>query len=316
MDPLVFWEMLMLLLKIVGITSAILALALLALWLYLERALLPKKSTRDFFAFSDMSFIQKLEGYLYGVRSDLYLRPAKWPWAVRNLEGSTANEYHGKVITRQDAGKIIKLDRSSNFQASDKVIPFPVARKVILEGNPPLAVMDCPCRAQKKDACEPRDVCMVVGDPFVSLVLGHRSGNARRITTEEALRILEQEEERGHIHTAWFKTVMHDRFYTICNCCTCCCLGMASYYRNVPRITHSGYRPVTDRDECTECGCCEDICPFKAVNCLEGVPVIDDTKCMGCGLCISHCPVEAVTLELAPERGVPLDLDSMAELES
>ncbi|MGE5389883.1 MAG: ATP-binding protein [Deltaproteobacteria bacterium] len=299
--------------KMFGMIAAVFAIAVLVSWLYLERTYWPRKSTRDFFAFSDMTFMQKLEGYFYGVRPDLYLKPAKWPWAVKKLEGTTANEYHGKVITRRDAAKIVKLDRPVSFQASEKVIPFPVARSIILEGAPPLAVMECPCRAQKPDACEPRDVCMVVGEPFVSLVLEHRSGHARRITTEEALGILEQEEKRGHIHTAWFKTVMHDRFYTICNCCTCCCLGMASYHRDVPRITHSGYRPVNDRDGCIECGECETSCPFRAVICLEGSPQINDNKCMGCGICVSHCPVGAIKLELAPDRGIPLDLDRLAE---
>lgn len=303
----------MMFLRILGMIAGILIILILALWFYFERALWPKKSTRNFFSFSNMTLKEKFEGYLYGVRPDLYLRPAKWAWAVRNLEGKTADEYHGKVITGRDAAKIVKLDRRISFQASDKVIPYRVARRVILEGNPPLAVMDCPCRAQKSDACEPRDVCMVVGDPFVSLIIGHKSGNARRITAEEALSILEQEEQRGHIHTAWFKTVMHDRFYTICNCCTCCCLGMASYYRNVPRITHSGYRPVSNQGECTECGACEAICPFGAVECLEGPPLFDYTKCMGCGLCVSHCPIGATNLELAPERGVPLDLDRLPD---
>lgn len=301
----------MLVLQVIGAIIAALLLLLGLLWLYLERSLRPRKSTRDFFVLSGMTLLQKLEGYFYGVRADLYLKPATWPWAVEKLEGATADGYHGKVITRGDAAKIVNLNRSISFEVPERVIPFPVARSIILQGRPPLAVMECPCRAQKADACEPRDVCMVVGDPFVSLILEHKSGNARRIDTEEALRILEQEEERGHIHTAWFKTVMHDRFYTICNCCTCCCLGMASHKRQVPRITHSGYRPFTDRDECSKCGSCESICPFQAVTCLEGPPHIDDKNCMGCGICVSHCPTGAIKLQLAPDRGMPLDLDAL-----
>jgi len=301
----------MLVIKVAGWVLAVLLLALLGLWLYLERSLWSRPSTRKFFALSNMTLLQKLEGYFYGVRADLYLRPAVWPWAVKHLEGTTADQYHGKVITRGDAAKIIRLERPLNFAASEKVIPYPVARSIILEGNPPLAVMDCPCRAQKADACKPRDVCMVIGDPFVSLILEHKSANARRISTGEALRILEEEEKRGHIHTAWFKTVMHDRFYTICNCCTCCCLGMASFHRQVPRITHSGYLPAASREACLECGDCAAICPFRAISCEEGVPVIDDAKCMGCGICVSHCPAQAIELTRAPERGMPLDIDDL-----
>jgi hypothetical protein len=38
----------------------------------------------------------------------------------------------------------------------------------------------------------------------------------------EALDLLRAEHERGHLHSAWFKDVMLNRFYAICNCCKCC----------------------------------------------------------------------------------------------
>jgi MinD superfamily P-loop ATPase len=31
--------------------------------------------------------------------------------------------------------------------------------------------MECPCRAQKKDACQPHDVCLVMGEPFTSFIV-------------------------------------------------------------------------------------------------------------------------------------------------
>jgi hypothetical protein len=58
-----------------------------------------------------------------------------------------------------------------------------------------LAVMECPCRAQKKDACQPHDVCLVMGEPFTSFIVDHQPEKARRITVEEALQIIAAEED-------------------------------------------------------------------------------------------------------------------------
>ncbi|MGE5405716.1 MAG: ATP-binding protein, partial [Candidatus Saccharibacteria bacterium] len=186
---------------------------------------------------------------------------------------------------------------------------YRVAKSIILrEPLPSISVIECPCRAQKEDACLPRDVCLVVGEPFATFVVEHQE-TARRLTVEEALAIIDAEEERGHIHTAWFKESNHDRFYAICNCCSCCCLGMKSYFRGVPRIVHSGYKPVIDTELCSGCGSCTEYCHFKAIGEVDEFPEIDMSLCMGCGVCISHCPNEALSLALAPEKGVPLDID-------
>jgi len=53
---------------------------------------------------------------------------------------------------------------------------------------------------------------------------------------------------------------------------------------------------TVNRNECTGCGACENICPQ---NCIyleynqEGFlePVIDLSKCTDCGNCLSVCPV-------------------------
>lgn len=295
-------------------TLAILAAGLIGLWVLMERALWPRRSTREFWQLSDLSGLKKLEGYFYGVRTHWYLKPASWPWLLRYLEGrESADNYHGKVISRNDARRILTLNQPIYRENLDQVIPYPLARSLILSCPlPSLAVMDCACRAQKKDSCQPNDVCLVVGEPFASFVVDHQPGRARRVTVDEALDILDQEEKRGHIHTAWFKEVMHNRFYVICNCCSCCCLGMASYNRGVPRLIHSGYSPVLNLANCLSCNKCAAICPFRAwVSQADQPPRLEEEKCMGCGLCTSHCPAQALYLTLAPERGLPLNVKDL-----
>lgn len=44
-----------------------------------------------------------------------------------------------------------------------------------------------------------------------------------------------------------------------------------------------------DREKCTGCGWCEEICPGKAVSMEEGFPTLDRKKCLGCGKCVMEC---------------------------
>lgn len=294
--------------QILGITILILVLLTLGIWIFFERSFLPHSSTRRFWNLSALPAAKKIEGYLYAARPALYLKPATWAWFQRiYVPTETGDTYHGKVLPKSGAVRLVSLKMPIHAADLEHVIPYPTARSLILaDPLPSLAITDCPCRAQRKNPCQPGNVCMVVGEPFVSFTLDHHPGS-RRITVEEALRILEEEEARGHIHTAWFKDAMHNRFYTICNCCPCCCLGMESYQRGVPRMTHSGYLPSVDPNLCANCGACVDICFFNAMQAGEDTAVCHEDLCMGCGLCVSHCPSQAIALEPAPHRGVPLD---------
>ncbi len=57
-----------------------------------------------------------------------------------------------------------------------------------------------------------------------------------------------------------------------------------------------------DRDRCSRCGVCRDVCPFGSVL-LDPYPVIDDS-CRLCGACIKACPEVALILrEALPRRG-------------
>jgi formate hydrogenlyase subunit 6/NADH:ubiquinone oxidoreductase subunit I len=295
------------------IIVCIIIILAICLWIKLEGRLWPHQSTQAFWHLSNLPLGKKLEGYFYAARPDWYLKPVTWPWFMKRfVKNESPDTYHGKMMIRADAVKLITINQPIAIHDLEQVVPYPLARSIILlDPLPSLAVMECPCRAQKKDACQPHDVCLVMGEPFTSFIVDHQPEKARRITVEEALQIIAAEEERGHIHTAWFKDVMHNRFYTICNCCSCCCLGMGSMSRGVERLAHSGYSPCMDLDRCVMCENCASICPFTAISVADAVPEFNMEKCMGCGLCVSHCPVEAITLNLSPQLGTPLNIEQM-----
>jgi MinD superfamily P-loop ATPase len=55
----------------------------------------------------------------------------------------------------------------------------------------------------------------------------------------------------------------------------------------------SGQIAVIDEDKCTQCGLCQDLCHFKAIEDFR----VDPVSCEGCGFCYRICPAEAITME-------------------
>jgi formate hydrogenlyase subunit 6/NADH:ubiquinone oxidoreductase subunit I len=232
--------------------------------------------------------------------------------------------YHGKVLRLEDARKIITVNRDIELKGLEQVLPYRHAQSIILLNPLNIAVYECPCRAQKKDPCQPTDVCLVVGDPFVDLLRMFQPFRSRRITQAQALEILREEDLRGHVHTAWFKKTMLDRFYAICNCCRCCCLGMkfmAEHKMNM--LLPSGYSAVAGAG-CIGCGLCVRSCQFDALamvsaagNGSEGKKCrVNSEKCFGCGVCENKCAQKAIMLVLDSGKGVPLDIEVLAEAAS
>jgi ferredoxin len=144
-------------------------------------------------------------------------------------------------------------------------------------------------------------------------MLDHHPREARELGRAEALALLAAEHARGHVHTAWFKEALGERFYVICNCCACCCAGIEMMRRHgVPFLASSGYVARLDADRCRDCGRCATVCAFAALGPDEGRPQIDPETCMGCGVCVDTCPAGALSLALEPRRGTPLRPDDLA----
>ena len=221
--------------------------------------------------------------------------------------------YHSKVLRPEEAEKIVRLDRPVVVENPERIVPFAIANRIVMETPGTLAVIDCPCRETRGEAgCRPRDVCLLVGSPFAEFVVEHGVNRARAITRNEASDILRRTGEAGCVHTAWFKDAMGGRFYAICNCCPCCCGAMGAMRKSgfaARYVQPSGYVSHVDADRCDGCGSCREWCPFGAVS-VNGKAEVAVEHCYGCGVCRTKCGKSAIELVLEPSRGVPLDLDT------
>lgn len=228
-------------------------------------------------------------------------------------KGSIADTYHGKVLPLKAATELVTIREEIQLENLEKIIPYSKARDIVLKNPDYIVALECPCRSAKENPCLPLDVCLIVGEPFASFVNEHHPDRSHRIDPEEAIDILHAEEERGHVHHAFFKDAMFGRFYAICNCCACCCGAMGAFHRGTPMLASSGYISTVNEDLCIGCGDCNDYCQFFALTLNDGHAVIDSTTCMGCGTCVSHCSQEALSLVRDPTKGEPLEIFKLME---
>lgn len=295
-------------------------------------------------AFSPEDKSDALMGYLYLKYTELYLAKAadrlglphkKLGYEVDEdiaemmeicidqlFDGATRETsiYHGKVVRLPDALQLVTQKENLHLVPSEKVMPFKVARDIILENPDSIVVGTCPCRAISEHPClpPPMEVCLFIGDPNASF-MGVQNPKYRKISQDEAVKILEDCHKRGFVHTAYFEKSCSNRFNAICNCCSCCCLGMKMFEllghtnKDSSFLASAGYIAEVS-DDCNGCGvCAENTCHFKAISMDEEgqKAVINLEKCMGCGVCEDACPIGAISLRREPATGDPLDIEAM-----
>jgi len=229
---------------------------------------------------------------------------------------SFAEGYHGKVVPLKAAKRLVMIEEEINLGNLEQVIPYARARDIVLRNPDHIVALECPCRASRAEPCLPLDVCLIVGEPFASFVAEHHPHRSRWITRQEAVEILCAEHKRGHVHHAFFKDAMLDRFYAICNCCACCCGAMQAWRGGTPMLSSSGYVCRVDKKQCIDCGVCVEACQFGALMVTGGVVNVDEALCMGCGVCVSRCEQEALTLVRDPSKGEPLAIHELIASET
>ncbi len=175
-----------------------------------------------------------------------------------------------------------------------EVFPYEKVSKFIDESDY-LALSVCYCRHEKellgKSCGRPKDTCLTFGR-FARYAV--ERGFGRRITKEEAYKILDMSEEDGLVHLS---DNNQKRINFICNCCGCCCgiLGGITRLHKPHAVATSHFVVNVDTDTCVACEACAARCHFDAIT-INEVAEIDPEKCLGCGLCNMVCPTESLSM--------------------
>ncbi len=208
-------------------------------------------------------------------------------------------ESQGRIIIRETPSvhRVIPVEEA--VPAGFEVYPLARARE-LLENAKAWGVRDCICRVQKRligQGCDhPVENCLVFAP--VAGAFDH-SPVDRAISKKEALRILQEAEAAGLVHTTGN---YRDGHSYICNCCTCSCgiLRGVAEFGILNAVAHSDFRAIVDAEVCAACGDCVERCQFGALSVPDAQCVVDVQRCVGCGLCISACPTGALQLTRRP----------------
>lgn len=299
-----------------------------------------KTSTREFYQegkkTENYSLFDFMHGYMYSKWPYLYISVALGEHRLYKLiqpiflllqsimepaknsepeefENAWANAYHGKVVPIDEAKRLVSIQEEVVIKDLEQVIPFNQAKDIIMQNPQRIIALDCPCRMAREDHCTPVDVCLIVGDPFASFILEHQPQKSRLISSNEAMGILQAEHDRGHVSHAFFKDAMLNRFYAICNCCSCCCGAFQAHNNGTPMLMASGYTAYVDPELCEGCETCSEFCQFSAIEMASGMAQIQVEDCFGCGVCVDKCAQEAISLVRDPAKGVPLEIRQLME---
>jgi ferredoxin len=156
-------------------------------------------------------------------------------------------------------------------------------------------VSNCGCREKREQCSRSRiDVCLMFRDD----IAGSGGSGKREISFVELEEIFQEAKEK-HLVTRPFRNEKNmAQTDGICFCCDDCCEYFLNPSEN--KCDKGEFIERTDRDGCTNCGICVEVCYFGARK-MDGEKLtLDRDNCYGCGLCVDVCPedcVETVTRE-------------------
>ena len=149
-------------------------------------------------------------------------------------------------------------------------------------------VSNCGCRESRGTCGRSRiDVCLIFNEG------DQGSGSAKKEITPAEVEEILTEAQVKHLVSRPFRNEARTATDGICFCCDDCC----GYFLNPEEPCDRGkLSELTERDQCTDCGVCVDVCYFGARK-MEGEKLlILREKCHGCGICRDVCPEDCIEM--------------------
>jgi len=199
-------------------------------------------------------------------------------------------------------GGVIDVMINKMVAVEEQIVPAQTVEEIINKFDD-IAVGNCFCRNYSQmlqDPCKinaPSEVCFTFGKSARHTIT---QGFARKVTKEEALKILKQAEDAGLVHKAFHNgsDLKRDE-NSICNCCKCCC-DTFKLWRNgaLPMTNSTNFLSIINEAECIGCGTCVEKCPVDAIKLnSDNIAERNADYCIGCGICAHFCPQNAIALK-------------------
>jgi Fe-S-cluster-containing hydrogenase component 2 len=249
----------------------------------------------------DRKFAKMLEEFMEGDMADLARAAFKDPEMAKQMIPIPP----ARTVTVQQ-----------ELPQSTQVYPFEKLSKLV-EQESSFAAAKCYCRHHAYLVGKP---CKVPGVPEYSCLMFGKTaeyvadrGFGKKISKEEAYRILEATEKAGLVHNT---SNLVDSTVFVCNCCGCCCgfLKSMQLIGTNAMLSFSNFKVQVDTAECVGCGDCVERCQVDALSLVDDVVSMDESKCLGCGNCVTVCPTECLTMVRRSEVIPPDASSSLAGL--
>ncbi|MHA1752321.1 MAG: 4Fe-4S binding protein [Candidatus Helarchaeota archaeon] len=212
-----------------------------------------------------------------------------------------------RTVTLLSSKGTKSIEINEKMEVQEQVLPAQTIEDIINKFDD-IAVGNCFCRQYRKmlgHTCElnaPMETCFTFGKSARHVI---QQGFGRRVSKEEALKIMKEAEEAGLIHKAFHNSSnIYKDENSICNCCKDCC-DIFNLWRMgaTPIITSTNYVSQINQDICIGCGTCIERCPMDTISLNDdNKAVVNESHCIGCGICARFCPEEAVTLKEGMRR--------------
>lgn len=193
-----------------------------------------------------------------------------------------------------------KIDSPSNM-----ILPTEVINHFIEKASYRAIMNYCSCRDSNHCKHYPIEYgCLFLGSAASRI---HPSLH-RSATIEEAKEHIRKGREAGMIQLAgraqadtyYLGVGPHEKLFTVCSCCPCCCIGLAIPYV-APKLIDWFYKmpgvEVKVTDECTGCEKCVKSCMYGAIK-MENEKAVITEHCRGCGTCVETCKSKAIKIHM------------------